>query len=1016
MKTKSILVVLIVGTAFACLTQAEQIIPGRIQLEDFDKGGEGFAYHDDQVKHGLASFRPDDFVDVERTSDVDGAYNVGWTHPGEWLKYTVKVEEAGIYTPRIRVASVLVSPVLLEVRKVGEASFRKLTQINIPKTGGIQAWKTIESPAVQLDSGTLELRLVIQRGGLNLNWLELVPGGELSPAARLPGLLKGKSLEEKVDTVLAMMTFEEKARLCIGGGILSFKGVPRLGIPDMNCTDGPRGPKHPQGTAFPAGPGQSATWNPELMRSMGRVWGKEARAPGGPNAVVLLGPAFNILRDPLCGRFFEYYSEDPYLNGKLIVPMVDGVQEQKVAACLKHFVANNRENNRGQYISRMDERTLREIYLPAFRMGVNAGAWTVMTGANGAQISGQNDKGLLLSDNKFLLTDILKNEWGFKGFVMTDWCGTRSTELAANAGLDVSMPWHPINAKFETHPFGQRLLDAVAAGRVSKELVEDKARRVLRVAAFTGVLDGIPVPTGSAVNRPEHHQVALAVAEESVVLLKNDNILPFDRSVIKKLLVVGPNADKYFCGGGLGGSSWVSAVDEVTTLRGIREAAGKSVQVETFDLGDVFGFRPITAEDLVADKDGTRGFTAEYRKKRGGDPILTEKVDAVDFVWEMRSPNVEKLGMNNFRCVYTARINPPESGLYTLRLRADDNARLGYRLQGGGAPLAYADIKQGGEAFATVEMKKGVPFAIRVEYEEIEGDAACQLSWARSESSPSQEEALVRLQRAASRADAVVFVGGLDHALDTEGHDRASMDFPPTQTRVIKQLTEINPNTAVVLINGSPIELGDWIDEVPAVIESWYNGESAGTAVGRILFGDVNPSGRLPFTWPHTLAESPAHAVGRQTLDHVDYLEGIYVGYRYYDKQGIEPQFPFGFGLSYTTFSYGSLNVKKSADDAYPVTASVVVTNTGDVVGKEVIQVYVSDVESSVEQPVKELAGFAKVDLKPGESATVEIPLNWRAFQFFDEAAGTWVLEHGDFKIKAGGSSDQLSLSTHIKL
>ncbi|MDF7824527.1 sulfatase-like hydrolase/transferase [Pontiellaceae bacterium B12227] len=992
-----------------------QMIPGRIELENYDEGGEGVAYHDDQVKHGLRAFRPRDFVDVEQTSDVDGKYNVGWTRPGEWLKYTVEVSKTGMYTPRIRAAAARELSLEIEGRPAGSAEFKPLSKIQVPGIGGIKSWKTIAGPAMQLDAGSWELRLVFPRGGVNLNWMEFVPGGELDPAAALPSLLKGKTAEEKVDTVLGLMTFEEKARLCLGGGIGSFKGVPRLGIPDMSCTDGPRGPKHPQGTAFPAGPGQSAAWNPELMRAMSEVWGKEARAPGGRNAVVLLGPAFNILRDPLGGRFFEYYSEDPVLNGSLIVPMVEGVQEQKVAACLKHFVANNRENNRNKYISRMDERTLREIYLPAFRMGVDAGAWTVMTGANGAQIEGRNAQGLLLSDNKFLLTNILKNEWGFKGFVMTDWCGTRSTELAANAGLDVSMPWRP-GGNYATHPFGQPLLNVVKAGRVSRELIEDKARRVLRVAAFTGMLDRIPVSAGSAVDRPEHHQAARAIAEESAVLLKNDGLLPLDRGTVKELLVVGPNADKYFCGGMLGGSSWVSAIDEVTALRGIREAAGENVTVSTFDLGDVLGFRPITAADLVPAAGGARGFKAEYRKQRGARPVYTETVDAIDFAWEMRSPSVEKLGMDHYYCTYTAQINPPATGMYTLRLRADDNARLGYRMTYSGAPLAFADINKGGEAFATVEMQKGVPFTVRVDFEEIEGDASLQLAWTMPGDNPDAKKAIADLTAAAEKADAVVFVGGLNHAIDTEGRDRAAMDFPPEQSRVIRQLAAVNPDLAVVLINGSPVELGEWIDEVPAVLESWYNGESAGTAVGRILFGDVNPSGRLPFTWPNTLEETPAHAVGTQTIEEVNYNEGIYVGYRYYDKQGIEPQFPFGFGLSYTTFSYGSLSAQKSADEKYPVIASVEVTNTGTAAGKEVVQIYVSDLESSVDQPVKELAGFAKVQLNPGETKTVEIPLHWTAFQFFDPVSKHWKLEPGDFKIIAARSAADLRKETRIAL
>jgi beta-glucosidase len=1004
----------LISVLAAFLAQAGPEIPGRIEFENFDGGGEGVAWHDDQQKHGLPSFRPESCVDVERTVDVDGQYNIGWTTPGEWLKYTVRVKKDGLYTPRIRLTSVLNSSVVIEGKPKGEKEFKPLATVPVPSTGGIKSWKTVVGPALELEDGELELRFILGQGGMNLNWVEFAPGGEISIANQLRAKLKGKTPDEQAEAVLELMTFEEKARLCIGGGILNFEGVPRLGIEPMNCTDGPRGPKHPQGTAFPAGPGQSASWNTQLMREMGAVWGKECRASGGRQAGVLLGPALNILRDPLGGRFFEYYTEDPFLNGALTVPVVEGVQSQNVAACLKHYVANNREANRGKYISHMDERTLREIYLPGFRMGVEAGAWTVMTGANGAQIEGKNDRGLLLSDNRFLLTDILKNEWGFKGFVLTDWCGTRSTELAANAGLDVSMPWRGGPGYYQNHLFGQPLLDAVEAGRVPKELVEDKARRVLRVVAFAGMLDGSGGRLGAV--EPANHKVALEMAEESAVLLKNDGLLPFDRAAMKEILVVGPNADQFFCGPLLGGSSGAPAKDEVTVLRGIREAAGSRVQVTTLDLGDLFGFRPITARDLVVPADGRRGFQAEYRKSRDAQPVYSETVDAVDFVWEMRSPDVDKLGMDHFHCAYMAQINPPVSGLYTLRLRADDRATIKRRLNGGGAPLAFVSTETGGEAFATVEMKKGEPFDIRIDYEERTGDAFCQLSWVLPGDNPGTQAAFDRMKTAASKADAVVFAGGLDHGQDTEGNDRMTMDFPSAQTRIIHQLAEVNSNLCVVLINGSPVVLSDWLDEVPAVLESWYNGESAGTAVGRILFGDVNPSGRLPFTWPNTLEETPAHAVGRQNIDHIYYKEGIYVGYRYYDKQGIRPQFPFGHGLSYTRFDFSDLQVEPSQDPGYPLTATVTVKNTGAAAGKEVVQIYAGDCESSADQPVKELAGFTKINLKPGEAKTVRIPLHWTAFKFFDEAAGAWTFEPGEFRILAARSAAEPVLETAVNL
>ncbi len=984
------------GNGPAVFTHA---IPGKIEVEEYDGGGEGVAYHDDKIKHGLNQFRPVDFVDVEKTQDDNGEYNIGWTHRGEWLQYTVHAE-GGTYTPKIRAASALSGRILIQGRPQGGAQFKPLTAMLV-NTGGISKWKTVEGTAFTLTEGVWELRLTLETGGVNLNWIEFVSGG--APTVDIPTLLTGKALEEKVDAVMQKMTFEEKARLCIGSGPLSFAGVPRLGIAAMNCGDGPRGPKHPQGTAFPAGPGQSATWNTELMHAMGEVWGKEARAQ---SLSVLLGPAFNILRDPLCGRFFEYYSEDPYLNGALVVPMVEGIQSRKVAACLKHFACNNRENNRNKYMSNVDERTLREIYLPAFKMGVDAGAWTVMTGANGAN-------GFLLSDNKRLLTDILKQEWGFDGFVLTDWCGTRSTELAANAGLDVSMPWMP-NSNYATHLFGQPLLDAVKAGRVPAELVEDKARRVLRVAARTGILDNIPASQGGAVNLPEHHAVARQVARESTVLLKNNGMLPLDRSRCKKILVVGPNANAFFCGGGLGGSSWVSAVDEVTALRGIREAAGDGVQIATFSLDDLMGFRPVTADDLVPNPDGSRGFKAEYRKQPGGAPVYRDTVERIDFVWEMRSPDPARLGVDHFNVKYLGQINPPVSGLYTLQIRADDRARLGYR-EVGGAPLAACDISSGSEATASVYMEKGKPYTVCVNYEEVEGDAFCQLNWALPGDNPAVAQALAQLCAAAAEADAVVFVGGLNHGQDTEGHDRTDMKFPPAQTRIIKALTAANPKTAVVLINGSPMELGEWLGDVPAVLESWYNGEAAGTVIGEILFGDINPSGKLPFTWPNSLEETPAHAVGTQDKDRIDFKEGIFVGYRYYDKVKLRPQFAFGYGLSYTTFAYEKLTVKPGDSTEFPMTATVTLKNSGKLTGKEVVQVYVSTVGSPVEQVAKELAGFTKVELKPGESRTVEIPLNRLAFECYDVAAKKWVRD-SKFIISVGGSSDTLLVQTEACL
>lgn len=800
------------------------------------------------------------------------------------------------------------------------------------------------------------------------------------------------SIESKVEKIFDRMTLEEKVRLCVGNGDMELGGVPRLGVPGMKCSDGPRGPHVDGMTAFPAGPGQSAAWNPALMERMGRVWAMEARS-GKVN--ILLGPGINILRDPLCGRWFEYFSEDPYLAGALTVPVVKGTQANGVAVCLKHFAANNREDNRNEYMSNIDERTLQEIYLPAFRMGVEAGALAVMTAANGVN-------GDYASDSHHLLGDILKGEWGFDGLVMTDWLGTRSCEKAALAGLDVSMPGTNDEQKYLKHLFGGVLLKAVQDGKVPVECVEDKAKRILRVEARLGLLDRTS-KKGGEVNTKEHHDLAREMAEESMVLLKNTPpLLPLDRKTVKSVLVLGPNADRRFCLPGLGGSSWMASPYEITALAGIRKAAGEAVDVEYLDVSELMGFRPITAKDLAP---GESGFKASYFKQGGKDPALSRSEEKIDFQWEMRSPDVNLLGTDHFRATFSGRLLPKATGFYTLRISANDEAGI-FTDPAGGAPLAVCDSEN--SATAEVFMEAGKPFFIRVDYREGEGDAFCRLEWAPPASGDSA--ALAKVTARAKAAGAVVFVGGLDHGVDTEGRDRPNLAFPTAQTRLILELAKANPRLAVVLINGSPLELGKWIGRVPAVLEAWYGGMEAGTAIGKILFGDVNPSGKLPFTWPNTLAESPAHAVGKQDRARIDYKEGLLLGYRYYDMKKLTPQFPFGFGLSYTTFAYEKLAVAPGTDPKFPFVAQVTLRNTGKTFGKEIAQVYAQDSASAVEQPVKELAGFAKVELAPGEAKAVSIPLYWTAFQYYDPAKKSWVADPGSFVILAGASATDLKL------
>jgi len=810
---------------------------------------------------------------------------------------------------------------------------------------------------------------------------------------------KTEKVEKKISDIINKMTLEEKVWMCVGGGPSSFKGVERLGIPDVNCTDGPRGPHRIEGgtTAFPTGVAFASTWNPDLIYMAGVVMGKETRAI---NAGVLLGPGINILRDPLGGRFFEYYSEDPYLNSKLTASIVKGIQSQKVSACIKHYVCNNRENNRNEYMAMVDERSLREIYLPAFKAGVDAGAMTVMTSANGV-----NDD--FVSDNAYLLNNILKQEWGFKGMVITDWLNTRSTEKAAFAGLDVGMPYN------ESSLFGKPLIAAVKEGRVPESIVDDKVRRILRVYAFIGILDNIPLSEGSEINTKAHQNIALKIAEESMVLLKNDNnILPLDRKKIKKIVVLGPNANQRFCLIGLGGSSWMESTYEVTALEGIRKAAGKNVKVEYVSTDAISAFKPITAENMT-EQNGVKGFLAQYYNDGDKKPQVTRMENSINFVWEMRSPDLDKINTDYFNAKFSGWVIPPVTGLYTLRITADNMGWLGEA-----APMAIADIDKGNVSATSIAyMEAGKPFRILVNYHEKTGDAFCRLEWSLPKKPEMMIKAMETIDKAVSSADVVVFVGGIDYNLDSEGRDRTDINFPPQQEELIKHAVEKNPNTIVTLINGSPLNINGWFDKVPAFIEAWYPGMEGGTALGNILFGDVNPSGRLPFTWPLKIETVPMHAIKSQNWNRVDYVEGVFVGYRYFETWNKKVLFPFGYGLSYSLFDYKDLNLSTQeikAGDSIIVTANI--TNKSNRKGIETVQLYIHDERASVARPVRELKGFARIELYPNETKSVRFTIDKSSLAFYDILTKSWKAEPGVFEVQIGSSAHDIKLKKNFKL
>jgi beta-glucosidase len=715
----------------------------------------------------------------------------------------------------------------------------------------------------------------------------------------------GASLDARIQNLLSQMTLEEKVGMVHGKSTFSSAGVPRLGVPDLWMDDGPMGVRAEVGegfrnmnltndfaTAMPASLGLAATFNTNLAYEDGAVIGQEARQRGKN---IMLGPSLNIQRTPLCGRNFEYLGEDPFLSGRIAVGFVKGEQAQGVASCAKHFAANSQETQRGSINVLMDERTLREIYLPAFRAAVQeGGALSVMGAYN-------RFRGQYCCENEYLLNQVLKKDWGFKGLVMSDWSGTHNTGEAATNGLDLEMG---TGAPYERNRLANPFLAMIQSNLVPVSVLDDKVRRHLYVRSQLNMLyePGTPAPVVVASNNPlstpAHQETARRVAEESIVLLKNDGILPLDSSKFKSIAVIGVNAATKFALGG--GAAQIKAPYEITTLEGISNRAGAGVQITYsagYNAGGGFGGR------------GGRGGRGD-RGGRDGAPATNTNAPA-----EAAAPAVDTL-----------------------------------------AEAAVA---------------------------------------------------------AAKSADLVIFVGGLNHGLDQEGRDRPDMKLPGGQDALLEKILAANPKTVVVFNGGGAVEMGPWLAKAPALVYAWYGGLEGGNALAHVLFGDVDASGRLPCTFPKQLADSPAHALNAYPgVNGVETnTEGLLVGYRWFDAKQIEPLFPFGYGLSYTKFGYANLQIVSGSDPANPsATVEFDLTNTGQRAGAAVPQVYVQQVNPSVTRPPKELKGFAKVSLKPGQTQRVSIHLNRNAFAFYDPDKKGWVAEKGDFKILVGSSSRDILL------
>jgi beta-glucosidase len=698
--------------------------------------------------------------------------------------------------------------------------------------------------------------------------------------------------DRKIDSLISLMTLEEKIGMLHGNSMFTTGGVERLGIPELKMADGPLGVREeisrdnwsPAGwdndfaTYYPAGGGLSATWNTDLAYLNGNSVGQETRARGKD---MLLSPAINIIRTPLGGRTYEYFSEDPFLNKKISVPFIVGLQDNDVMACVKHYAANNQETNRDFVDVQIDERTLREIYLPAYKAAVTeAHAYSLMGAYN-------KFRGDYLCENDYMLNTILRDEWGFKGVVVSDWAAVHTTVKTLENGLDIEMGTpKPFNEFF----LADKLIAAAKAGEISEEEINKHVKRILRVLFQVKAMGGKNRVEGSIATEA-HYQDAYKIASESIVLLKNENnALPLKLDGIKSIAVIGNNAMKKNALGGFGAG--VKTKREVTPLEGLQNRLPKSIKINYAE-----------------------GYLERYSKNENN------QKEAVT----LNGPvTVEKL----------------------------DEAKL--------------------------------------------------------------KEAI----EVAKNSDMVIIFAGSNRDYETEASDRKDLSLPFGQEELIKKVLEVNPNTIVVMIAGAPFDIGAIKEKSSALVWSWFNGSEGGNALADVLLGTVNPSGKLPWTMPKKIEDSPAHATNSfPGGESVNYKEGILVGYRWFDTKNIEPLYPFGYGLSYTTFEFSNLKTNKkayNANDVIQVTFSI--KNTGNFDGKEVAQLYVSNPKSKIERAAQELKGFKKVEVKKGTSESASILLPIKELAYYDEKTKDWVIEPGTYKIKIGNSSRAIKAEVSISI
>ena len=791
--------------------------------------------------------------------------------------------------------------------------------------------------------------------------------------------------EQRAKEIVAKMTLKEKLRYISGyTGGFSICPVPRLGLPEVFMADGPQGIRNnTKSTMYPSGILSAATWNRDLNYRLGRELGQDAKARG---VGILLGPGVNIYRSPLCGRNFEYFGEDPYLSGEVAKQYILGVQSEGVIATIKHFAANNQEWDRHHVSSEVDERTLQEVYFAPFRKAVKeAHVGAVMNSYNLLN-------GVHASENRWLNIDILRDTWGFKGILMSDWVSVYSTVGAANHGLDLEMPTGEyLNEEL--------LMPAIEQGLITEATIDLKVQHILQTLIAFGFLDKEPKDTSIALDNPHSRQTALDIAREGIVLLKNEgNMLPLKGRTV----VMGSNAEVLVTGGG---SGFVSPFSTVSIAEGLEQLQKRN----TIRLKDDLLFDDL--KDAIYADEGKRqkGFKAEYFKnvELKGTPDATCMENQIAHDWGTGVP-LEGFPADGFSVRWTATYVPVTNGLVRMTMCG----RGGYRAYINDQLICTDHLP---EREQVIEVEAGKKYRLRVEYHNYGGDARIGLK------AGILNESLLK-QTLAKAKNVVLCVGfnngDEDGGIEGEGADR-SFALPKPRLELIRKVTSLHDNVVVVVNAGGGIDFSDWGDKVKAIVMAWYSGQEGGRAVAEILTGVISPSGKLPISIEHRWEDNPVSKSYYENMKFVEYKrtqysEGIFMGYRGYDKSGIKPLYPFGYGLSYTTFAYGNLMVEKNGVNRVKVTFDI--SNTGKMDAAEVAQVYVHDVKSSVPRPYKELKGYEKVFLKKGETKRVTIELEDDAFSYYDMDKQRFVVEKGDFEILVGTSSECLPLKGSITL